>query len=660
MVKKKNVYDENSIVTLNYRDACRQSIGMYIGSNDTDGMHHLLTEIIANAMDEAAAGYGKKVLVTINKDDNSTSVLDEGRGIPYKKNKQGKYAIVEMCTGLHSGGKFEGQGNYKSSLGLNGVGATVTNALSSVFKIDVWRKEEDGNTYHCNFTVNNGEHGDPVIEKVPSHKTGSNVYFIPDPTVFGNSLWNVDKVKQELQLHALLNNGITFELQVVSGGKVIDNAKFLYSNGLNDMLKIKTEGLTMLTDPVTFSTSTTADNGATADVEMAFAYCADKPYETIYSFVNGGYTPHDGTHVTGWKTAYTSFINKLARESEQLKDKDKNLSGDIIRRGLVLVLSIKMSERPMFAEQTKLTLNSPSARGLVSKAVGQLTLDKKSAKQIIDKIVIEQKAEEAAQRKREAQERIARGGKSMNSLKDLPAKLADASDFTDAEIFFCEGDSAAGGAKETKAANQAVMPLKGKIKNCTTLELADTIKSDTIKDILTCLGCGIGDHFNINNLRYNRIIIMCDADADGGHIELLLSTLFLHHLPELIKQGKVYAAVPPLYKTVNGKEIKYWYATNESEYKKYMRNHKNATAIHYKGLGEQNPDELYETTMNPENRQLIRLTTEHFENTMKLYDDLMGKSAALRREFIMKNKLSRVAADDDLFGDVDDFDEMGD
>lgn len=644
------IYDENSIVTLDYREACRQSIGMYIGNNDTQGMHHLLTEIVANSMDEAAAGYGKVIKVEIDREDNSAAVIDNGRGIPYKINSSGNYAIVEMCTNLHSGGKFTGQGNYKSSLGLNGVGATVTHALSIDFSIDVWRDGE-----HCRFESYDGEYDpEPLIETYQGNRQGTTVKFVPDPKVFGDNKWDINKIKDELQLHALLNNGITFELIEKDEDKVLGTYKYIYSNGIKDMLRIKCEGLNMLTDPVYFKTYIEL-NGESCDVEFAFAYC-DKAYETIYSFVNGGYTPHDGTHVTGFKTAFTSLMNKMAREQEILKEKDKNFSGDVVRKGLVLVLSIKMSERPLFAEQTKLTLNSPSARTFCSKAVGQLTLDKKASKQVFDKIMIEQKAEEAAQRKREAQEKIARGGKSMNSLRDLPEKLADASDFTDAEIFFCEGDSAAGGAKEMKAPNQAVLPLRGKIKNTTSLELADAIKSDIIKDILTCLGCGIGDHFNINNLRYNRIIIMADADPDGKHIELLFMTLFLHHLPELVKQGKVYSATPPLYRTANGKEVLYWYE-DSSEFKKYMRNHKNVKLTRFKGLGEMCADELYETTMNPANRHLVQLTTEDMEATMQLYNDLMGKQPSLRREFIMKNKLSSIKGDDDLYEDGDFSDE---
>ena len=645
-----NDYNESSIVTLGYREAIRQSIGMYIGNNSLEGMQHLLTEIVANSMDEAAAGYGKLIRVEIDRSQNSATVIDNGRGIPFHKKENGEYAIVEMCTNLHSGGKFEGQGNYKSSLGLHGVGATVTNALSSDFIIEVWRDKE-----HCFFEVFQGDIMDPDIEPYKGTRQGTTITFVPDTAVFGDLKWDIEKIKEELQLHALLNNGITFELVEKNGEKVLGTWKYFYTNGIKDMLKIKSEGLNMVTSPVYFGTHVVLESGEECDVDMAFAYC-DKGCETIYSFVNGGYTPNDGTHVTGWKTAYTSLINKLAREQDILKDKDKNLSGDIVRKGLLLVLSIKMACRAMFAEQTKRTLNSPQGRTFCSKAVGQLVLQPKEAKQILDKIMIEQKAEEAAQRKREAQEKIARGGKSMNSLKDLPAKLADANDFTDAEIFFCEGDSAAGNAKITKNLSQAIMPLRGKVLNTTCKELADAIKSDTIKDILTCLGCGIGDHFNMNNLRYNRIIFMADADPDGGHINLLLTTLFLHHLPELIKAGKVYAATPPLYKTTNGKEVLYWYPSDEKEYKKYMRNHRNAVSNRFKGLGEMNPDELYSTTMDPENRHLVQLTTEDMEKTLALYNQLMGKQPALRREFILKNKLSKIDSDDsyDDYTDTDD------
>lgn len=636
-------YDANSIITLKPREAVRQSLGMYIGSNDSNGMHHLLTEIVANAMDEAAGGYGNKVIVDIDTRENRASVRDYGRGIPFHKNDSGNYAIVEMCTNLHSGGKFENQSNYKSSLGLNGVGATVTCALSSDFIIEVWRDKE-----HCFFEVFDGDYDTPDIEPYKGPEQGSLVSFVPDKAVFGDLKWNLDIIREKLQLHALLNNGIEFVLK--ADGRQV--ASFKYSNGIKDMLKIKTTDQNLLTDVVYFKTNIQSeDRRESCDVEFAFAYC-DKGYEQIYSFVNGGYTPNDGTHVTGWKTAYTTSINKLMREMELIKDKDKNLAGDIIRKGLILVLSIKMTERPMFAEQTKLTLNSPSARGFCSKAVGQCTLDKKAAKQITDKIMIEQKAEEAAQRKRDAQEKIARGGKNMNAIKDLPAEnFADATDFSDAELFLTEGLSAAGGARETKTSSQAVLALRGKVLNTTCRELADAVKSEVIRNILTCLGCGIGDHFNINNLRYNRIIIMTDSDADGAHIEILLLTLFLHHLPELIKQGKVYSVISPVYKvTTAKKEIMYFYTEKEAQ--KWFRTHKGYSAVHIKGLGELAPDELFETSMDPNNRQLVQLTTDNIEATLDLYNQLMGKQPSLRRDFIIKHKLSSVM-DDEVYDDDD-------
>lgn len=570
-------YDENSIVSLNWREGIRQNLGMYIGDSTSQGLLHLMIEIVANSIDEAVAGYGKSIDISIDTKTNRMTITDCGRGIPFRKNNTGRYAIMDACTNTHAGGKFEGATGYKSSLGLHGLGIKLVNALSTSCDITIDR--EDG---HCEVKFKNGEltTKEPVIIDRKNTSTGTTVSFIPDTAIFGDLKWDLAAIKERIQTDALLNNNITFTINA-DGKQVV---KYMYTNGTKDLFLIKSQGKKLVTNPVIAKINVTDDKtGYSAEVNFAFAY-TEGAGETIYSYINGGYTPNDGTHVTGWKSSYTSLINKIAREQGIIKDKDKNFTGDMVRKGLILVLVVKADFRLAFAEQTKHTLNSPEARGLVSKAVGQLQIQPKELKQILDKIQTEQKAEEAAQRRREAQEKIARGGKTMNSLRDLPEKLADASNFTDAEIFFCEGDSAAGGAREAKASNQAVMPLRGKIKNCTCLDLADVIKSDIIKDILTCLGCGIGDHFNIKNLRYNRIIIMTDADADGSHIELLLVTLFLHHLPELVKQGKVYAAVPPLYKTVTPRETKYWSPSQLSEYKKYIRTHKNTTITRFKGL----------------------------------------------------------------------------
>lgn len=498
-------YDENSIVSLNWRDGIRQNLSMYIGDASEKGLLHLMIEVVANSIDEAAAGYGKEIKIQIDTKTNRMTITDYGRGIPFRQNKNGSFAIIDACTNTHAGGKFEGATGYKSSLGLHGLGLKLVNALSSDFEVSISRSDGQCNVHFVNGMLTTKE---PTITNLPQTKTGTVVSFIPDIKIFNNLKWDLKAIESRAQTDALLNNNISFVIEVDGAAY----KRFLYTNGTKDLFFIKSQGKELLTNPVFFSTTVEDErNGYSADVSFGFAY-SNNAAENIYSYINGGYTPNDGTHVTGWKSAYTSFINKTARDKEVLKDKDKNFSGDMVRKGLILVLVVKANFRLAFAEQTKLTLNSPEARGLVSKAVGQLVLQPKEFKQIIDKIMIEQKAEEAAQRKREAQEKIARGGKSMNTLKDLPEKLADASDFNDAEIFFCEGDSAAGNAKITKACNQAILPLRGKVRNTTNLELADVIKSDTIKDILTCLGCGVGDNFNINNLRYNRIIIMTDAD----------------------------------------------------------------------------------------------------------------------------------------------------
>ena len=642
-------YDENSIVSLDWREGIRQNSSMYIGNTDAQGLLHLMIEIVANSIDESAAGYGNEITIDINTKTNQMTIADKGRGLPFRKNAQGKYAIIEACTSTHAGGKFEGATGYKSSLGLHGLGIKLVNALSTECYIKSVRN--DG---ICEVKFINGQllTAEPIITNGNNTVTGTTVSFIPDSSVFGDLKWDLKTIENRIQTDALLNNNLKFIINV-------DNKKykeFLYKNGTKDLFNIKFADKDLVTNPIFFKTTAKDDKtGYSAEVEFGLAY-TNNGYDTIYSYINGGYTPNDGTHVTGFKTAYTSFINKMARELGYLKEKDKNFTGEMIRRGLQLVLIVRADFRLAFAEQTKYTLNSPEARGLVSKAVSQLTLGQKELKQILEKIMIEQKAEDAAQRKREAQEKIAHGGKSMNSLKDLPEKLADASDFTDAEIFFCEGDSAAGTEKAIKASNQAVMPLRGKILNCQAKELDEIVKSPIIKDILTCLGCGIGDHFNINNLRYNRIILNFDADADGiGHIALLFISLFLTHLPELLIQNKVFLSIPPLYRTTTAKEKLYWFPNQITEYKKYIRNHKNVEIVRFKGIGELDEEEVYKTIMDPENRLLLPLKIENMEEIKDLYNRLMGKNPALRREFILKHNLSKYSEDDvdDDYSDIE-------
>ena len=636
----KNSYDANSIKTLNPRESIRENLGMYIGSNNLTGLHQLFIEGIANSIDEAVAGYGNEINVIVSTAKNELTIIDNGRGIPFGINDEGKDALIEATCNLHGGGKFIGQDGYKSSLGLHGLGLKCIHYLSSNFTIKSVRDNQ-----MCSLSFDKDDRMTKIGPVASVEKRGTTITFIPDDRIFNDLKWDPTTIAAKMQTFALLNNNIKFILNV-DGVK----QEFFYTDGIKDLLKIKIGDANLITTPVFQKCDITNDNGDHAYFEFGFAY-TDKSAENEYCYANGGETPNGGTYLTGFKSAYTLLINKYAKDAGI----DKKFTGDMVRRGLIMVMIMRADFRLQYAEQTKLTLNSPEARGLASKAVGQFDIDSKIVKQILNKITIEQKAEEAAQRKREAQEKIARGGKSMNSLKDLPEKLADASDFTDAEIFFVEGDSAAGGAREAKSANQAILPLKGKVKNCTALELDEVIKSDTIKDILTCLGCGIGDHFNINNLRYNRIIIMTDSDPDGGHIEILLLTLFLHHLPELVRQGKVYTAVSPLYKTITAKEKRYWLPSELSEYKKYVRNHKNVEVVRLKGLGELNADELYSTTMDPEHRSLIQLTTDNIEETLKLYDVLMGKQPSLRKDFIIRNKLSKYSqTEDDTIDDFDD------
>lgn len=620
------VYNEDSIRQLDWREAVRNSIGMYIGNADVSGMHHLLEEIVSNAMDEAAAGYGNEILIKIDTKLNKASVTDHGRGVPFRKNKDGQYAILSVYQGLHAGGKFDGDTAYKSALGLNGVGGTVTNALSKTMHVHSTR--EDG---ECDIVFNDGQ-GVPQIKDAPSTKTGTVVEFIPDPDVFKGCKWDIALIQEKVQYHALLNNGIRFIIEC-DGKKIAD---YKYENGIKDLLSIKSAGEKVLTKPI-YNKVVIA--GGTPDefvVEYAFQYI-DKPGEHFYAFTNGGYNPDEGTHVTGFRAGFTSLINKKAKELEYIKD-GENFDGAIIRRGLLCVLSVKMVQRPQFAEQTKLKLTTPEARSACSQAIGKLILTKAQADEIIKKVQVEQKAEDAAKRAKAAAAKVAAGGKNLNTLRDMPEKLADCPD-RGGELFIVEGDSAAGNAKIMRnKQNQAVLPLRGKILNTFNRDLADALESQIIKDLLTVLGCGIGDNFNIKNLRYDKILILSDADPDGSHIQLLIESLFLKHLPQLLTAGKLYRVVPPLYKITNQRGTAYYFSEKEAR-------NKVGTRIHYKGLGEQSPQELYETCLDPETRHLICLQPDDVKTDLESFGILMGKSAEARRTFILSHKIKSEIGD---------------
>ncbi len=427
-----NNYNANSIKTLSPREAVRENYAMYIGDNTIRGMHHLATEIIANSMDEAAAGFGDLIQVFVDSKLNKITVVDNGRGIPFGKNKEGKYAIVEMCTSLHSGGKFENSNNYKSSLGLHGLGATVTNALSSDFEIRVVREEGS-----CILRFIDGIQKQLDFNTIVSGcSRGSTVSFIPDVLIFGENKWNKDMLIEELQLHALLNNNLKFQLYW--DGELLK--EFCYSNGIKDMLDIKFGSLKPITNVIYSHSVINSGKSNECDVEIALRYTNDGS-ERIYAFTNGGYNPDFGTHVTGFKTAWTTLVNTKAKEFGLVENDINNLDGGLIRRGMVLVLSLKMNERPMFAEQTKLKLTSPSARSIVSQAVGKMIVPKSDMEAIVKKALIEKKAEDAAQRKRDAERKVTTGGKNMSMLRELPASFADSIDRDGCELFIVEGET---------------------------------------------------------------------------------------------------------------------------------------------------------------------------------------------------------------------------
>lgn len=634
-----NNYNEDSIVTLGYREAVLNAIGMYIGNSESSGMHHLLEEIICNAMDEAAAGYGNEVIVTINSKNRMATVSDHGRGIPFRLNKQGKYAIKEMCTSLHSGGKFENAGNYKSAIGLNGVGATVTNALSSHFEITSVRT--DGK---CHLLFDDGVEKDFTIVDGNNDKTGSVVSFIPKANVFVDVKWDKQKITDLLQIHAIMNEGIKFVL-------IWDNeppVSFCYKDGVETYLKLKIGDANTLTNIIHSKTIINECQANEAIVELAIQY-AKEGGEHIWAFTNGAYNPDLGTHVTGFKSAWTTLINNKARELGMLDINDENIDGALLRKGMYLILKFNYStERPQFNEQQKLKLTSTSARAITSQAVGKMMLGKTDAEAIIEKALTEKNLEDQAQRRREAEKRIANGGKKVK-FTDISEKFADCINKTGGEIFLVEGNSAGGSAKTARNVyTQAIYPMRGKPLNTYGKELPDIIKNNEIKDILSILGCGIGDNFNIKNLRYDKIIFMADADVDGGHINCLLTTLFLYHVPQLIEAGKVYCAIPPLYKVTKGKDTHYLYSPDE------LNRYKGYEISRYKGLGEMNPEQLWESTMDPDTRELIQLTTDNLQEVIDLYDILMGNKSKERKQFIMDHiEDFRNAGEDSDDADVD-------
>lgn len=624
-----NKYTAEDIKTLDGVESIRLRPGMFIGSIDSDGLHHLLLEVISNSIDEYLNGAGNLINIKIDFAKNEAIVEDNGRGIPFGKTKSGKEAITEICTNLHSGGKF-GQGGYSVSGGLHGIGLTAVNSLSHAFSITSTRDKQQ-----AHLKASRGVVQDLKIGAIATAKTGTIVSFIPDPEIFDKIVFDIQKIEKMVKQLSYLTSGLKFYV----------NGKLFYSeNGLKDMIKDITP------DPITDIIFLSGEIDK-YKVEVAFQF-EDRRGDRIYAFTNNIPNNEGGTHVTGFKTAFTNSMNRIAKDLGILKEGMDNLNGDLMRRGIVAAVSIKMAEAPVFQGQTKEKLMTAAARAVVSQVVNaemEKAITKKDAKIIIDRALIEHKAERAAERSREAAKTVKSGGKSLNTLRDMPSKLVDCSDRINGELFICEGNSAAGSAsmgRDTKT--QAILGLRGKVLNTHDKDLERIVENKEIKDMLTAFGTGIGERFNIKNLRYKRIVILADADVDGAHINNLLLTLFLTHLPQLITDGKIHIAMPPLFKVTNGKTNTYFYSAEEME----QANLK-GSITRFKGIGEMDSEELWETTMNPKTRKLMQLTTDNMQETLDLFQVLMGKSAGARKEFIMSNDLLELE-NEEFFGDDSD------
>ena len=624
-------YTEESIQVLEGLEAVRKRPAMYIGSTDVKGLHHLAYEIIDNAVDEALAGFGDEIHVTIHRD-QSISVRDNGRGIPTGMHEIGKPTTEVIFTVLHAGGKF-GQGGYKASGGLHGVGAAVVNALSEWLEVTTCR---DGYKYYQHFE-NGGKEATELKNLGKTNQTGTLIRFKPDSEIFSTTDWNRETISERLREAAFLFNDlkITFEDERTDFKEM-----YQYEEGLRAFIEYLNEGKDSFHEVISFS-------GSQDKIELDFAFqFTDSYVENIHSFVNHVRTKDGGTHEVGAKTAITRTFNDYARKNGFLKEKDKNLDGNDIREGLTAVVSVRVPEELLqFEGQTKGRLGTIEVRSVVDQIISEkltffLEEHRDVAKKLIDKAIQAKQAREAAQKARED----ARSGKKRKRSETLlsgkltPAQSRDASKN---ELFLVEGDSAGGSAKQGRdRVFQAILPLRGKVINTEKAKLEDVMKNEEIATIIHTIGAGVGPDFNLEDARYDKIIIMTDADTDGAHIQVLLLTFFYRYMRPLIEAGKVYIALPPLFKISKGKGKKeqIMYAWDERELQEAVKKMKSGYVIQrYKGLGEMNADQLWETTMNPETRTLIRITIENFAQAERRVTTLMGDKVSPRRAWIEEN-----------------------
>mgnify|MGYP002509687262 FL=1 len=629
-------YGADQIQILEGLEAVRKRPGMYIGSTSSRGLHHLVYEIVDNSVDEALAGFCDTIEVVINKD-NSITVTDNGRGIPVGINhKSGIPAVEVVFTILHAGGKFGG-GGYKVSGGLHGVGASVVNALSNWLEVEIY---QEGKIYKQRYEKGHVSYSLKVVGECPEEKTGTRVSFKPDETIFQETtVYEFDILKQRLREMAFLTKNLKIVLRderVEEGQKPVER-QFHYEGGIKEFVTYLNKSKTPLYENIMYFEGT--KNNVYVEVAMQHN---DSYTESSYSFVNNINTPEGGTHLVGFRNALTKTFNDYARNNKLLKENEANLSGEDIREGLTAIISVKI-EDPQFEGQTKQKLGNSEARGAVDNIVSEqltyfLEQNPTIAKIICEKSILAQRARDAARKARELTRR-----KTALEGMSLPGKLADCSDKdpSNCEIYIVEGDSAGGSAKTARSRNtQAILPLRGKILNVEKARLDKIYANAEIKAMITAFGTGIHEDFDISKLRYHKIIIMTDADVDGAHIATLLLTFLYRFMPDLIKEGYVYLAQPPLYKLEKNKKV--WYAYSDEELDSILKDvgrDGNNKIQRYKGLGEMDAEQLWETTMDPEHRILLKVTMDE-ETTSELdltFTTLMGDKVEPRREFIEEN-----------------------
>lgn len=625
-MENNNVYDESQIQVLEGLEAVRKRPGMYIGSTSIRGLHHLVYEIVDNSIDEALAGFCKNINVIIHKD-NSITVIDDGRGMPVGMHHKMKIPTVEVImTVLHAGGKFGG-GAYKVSGGLHGVGSSVVNALSVVCEVEV---KIDGKIWKQTFSK--GKTTSTLVNIGTTQEHGTKVFFTPDPEIFEEIDFDFETLSQRLRELAFLNKGLRITLEDERADKKQD---FLYEGGIKSFVDYLNRNKGTIHETIYME-----GNKDDYVVEIALQY-NDSYTENIFSFANNIDTVEGGTHLVGFKSALTRVVNDYAKKFGFLKENDKNLSGEDVREGLTAVISIKLTD-PQFEGQTKTKLGNSEVRGIVDSIVGEaisnvLEEDPQLGKNIIDKGLNAARAREAAKKAREFTRR-----KSVLESTTLPGKLSDCAskDPMECEIYLVEGDSAGGSAKQGRDRKfQAILPLKGKIMNVEKQRIDKMLASLEIRAMITAFGAGIGKDFDVKKIRYDRIIIMTDADVDGAHIRTLLLTFFYRYMKELVEEGHVYVAQPPLFKVTKGKKEQYVYTEKELEETilEFGGKDSNTDIQRYKGLGEMNPEQLWDTTMDPEERTLLQVHVEDAMAADEIFTILMGDKVEPRREFIQEN-----------------------